>query len=119
MATPAMTHGGQPTVGGKSMKSTASAPTPMPAAPTTPSAMPRDCGGIRDDAKCAHRDACRQNAYRSPLHGTFPTRSSKVVGAAANRTDLAPSNIQLLWRSDDIMAGDLYVRARGEKGAHR
>jgi hypothetical protein len=86
MATPTMTHGGQPTAGSKSMKSTASAPTPMPAATTAPSAMPRDCGGIRDDAKCAHRDACRQNAYRSLLHGTFPTRSSKAVAVAARTT---------------------------------
>ena len=80
MATPTMTHGGQATVGSESMKSTASATTPMPAATTTPSAMPGDCGGIRDDAKRTHRDACRQNAYRSLLHGTFPTRSSKAVG---------------------------------------
>jgi len=64
-----MTHGGQATTGSKSMICTASAPTPMPAAAT---AMPGDCGGIRDDAKRAHRDACRQNAYRSFLHGTFP-----------------------------------------------
>jgi hypothetical protein len=85
MATPPMTHGGQATMGSKPMKSTA--PAAMPAATTTPSAMPGDCGGIRDDdAKRAHRDACRQNAYRSLLHRLFPTRSSKAVGVPARAT---------------------------------
>jgi len=121
MATPPMTHGGRATTGSKTTKSAASASTPVPAAATS-SAMPGDCGGIRDDAKRAHRDACRQNAYRSLLHGTFPTRSSKAVGVAARATTARISphpTFQLLWRSDDIMAGDVYVRARGEKGAHR
>ncbi len=58
-------------MGSKSMKCTASAPTPVPAT-ATPAARPSDCGGIRDDAKRTHRDACRQNAYRSLFHGTFP-----------------------------------------------
>ena len=80
---------------------TASTPTAMPTAPTsatmpatasTPTAMPpSDCRDVRHDAKRAHRNACRQNAYRSLLHGTFPTRSSKAVGVAAR--NLAPSNI--------------------------
>ena len=101
MTTPPMTHVGQGT-----MVATASA---MPAAtsavkrskPTapavvataaTPTAMPpSDCRDVRHDAKRAHRNACRQNAYRSLLHGTFPTRSSKAVGVAAR--NLAPSNI--------------------------
>jgi len=74
MATLPMTHGAQATTGSKSMKCTAgtSTPTPMPAATTTAAAMPGDCGGIRDNAKRGHRDACRQNAYRSLLHGAFP-----------------------------------------------
>jgi hypothetical protein len=94
------------------VKSTASTATPVKStAPTSTSAFaaPGDCRSVRDDAKRAHRNACRQNAYRSLLHGTFPTRSSKAVGVGGTRdngTDLAPSNIWLLWRSDDIMAGE-------------
>jgi hypothetical protein len=124
-----MTHVGQATAGSKpaAMPATAStvissskptAPAVKPTAsavkstaPTSASAFaaPGDCRSVRDDAKRAHRNACRQNAYRSLLHGTFPTRSSKAVGVGGTRdngTDLAPSNIWLLWRSDDIMAGE-------------
>jgi hypothetical protein len=75
VTTPSMTHA---TMGSKSMVPTESA---MPATTTapavksaasTPTAMPGDCRDVRHDAKRAHRDACRQNAYRSLLHGTFP-----------------------------------------------
>ena len=84
MATPPMTHGGHATMRSKSMKSTASAAMPATA---TPSAMPAattpfpagDCGGIRDDAKRAHRDACRQNADRSLLHGMSPLEVLKPL----------------------------------------
>jgi hypothetical protein len=48
----------------------ATATTPMPAA-STPTAMPGDCRDVRHDAKRAHRNACRQNAYSFPLHGAF------------------------------------------------
>jgi hypothetical protein len=101
VAAPSMTNVGKPT---------ASAATPTVAAASASAfAAPGDCRSVRDDAKRAHRNACRQNAYRSLLHGTFPTRSSKAVGVGGTRdngTDLAPSNIWLLWRSDDIMAGE-------------
>jgi hypothetical protein len=89
VTTPPMTHA---TMGSKSMVPTASAMPATTTAPTvksaasTPTAMPGDCRDVRHDAKRAHRDARRQNAYRSLLHGTFPTRTSKVVGAAARAT---------------------------------
>jgi len=114
-----MTHVSQATMGSKPAAMPATASTVIssskPAAPSTAPtsasafAAPGDCRSVRDDAKRAHRNACRQNTYRSLLHGTFPTRSSKAVGvggARDNCTDLAPSNIWLLWRSDDIMAGE-------------
>jgi hypothetical protein len=62
------------------VKSTASTAPAMPATASTPTAMPGDCRDVRHDAKRAHRNARCQNAYRSLLHGTFPTGSSKTVG---------------------------------------
>jgi hypothetical protein len=121
VAAPSMTNVGKPTAGSTAaMPATASTvkcsskpATPVKyTAPTSASAtttLPGECRDVRHHAERAHRDTCRQNAYRSLLHGTFPTRSSKAVGVGGtrdNRTDLAPSNIWLLWRSDDIMAGE-------------
>jgi len=51
----------------------ATTPTTMAAAATAPTAMPGDCRDVRHYAKRAHRNACGENAYRSLLHGTFPT----------------------------------------------
>jgi hypothetical protein len=101
VAAPSMTHVGQ--------ASAASAPTVAAASATTTATLSGECRDVRHHAERAHRDTCRQNAYRSLLHGTFPTRSSKAVGVGGTRdirTELAPSNIWLLWRSDDIMAGE-------------
>jgi hypothetical protein len=119
VAAPSMTNVGKPTASAATPTVAAASTAPsVAAASTAPSvaaasasafAAPGDCRSVRDDAKRAHRNACRQNAYRSLLHGTFPTRSSKAVGVGGTRdngTDLAPSNIWLLWRSDDIMAGE-------------
>jgi hypothetical protein len=121
VAAPSMTNVRKPTASAATPTVAAASTAPsVAAASTAPSvaaasasasafAAPGDCRSVRDDAKRAHRNACRQNAYRSLLHGTFPTRSSKAVGVGGTRdngTDLAPSNIWLLWRSDDIMAGE-------------
>jgi hypothetical protein len=74
---------GKPTA--PAVKATASTPTAVPAAATaTP--MPGDCRDVGRDAKRAHRNACRQNAYRSFVHGTLLTRSSEAIGAAARAT---------------------------------
>jgi hypothetical protein len=54
--------------------------------PTASTPRPGDCRDVRHDAKRAHRKACRQNAYRSFLHGTIPSRSSKAVAVAARAT---------------------------------
>jgi hypothetical protein len=68
---------------------TSTAPAVKPTA-STPTARPGDCRDVRHDAKRAHRNACRQNAYRSFLHGTIPSRSSKAVAVARDcYTDLA------------------------------
>jgi hypothetical protein len=102
VATPPMTNVGQATMGSKPMVPTASAmpaatPTVKPSKPTatavpaTTSTAPAvkataststptpfgKCRDIRHGAKRAHRNARGQNAYRSLLHGTFPTRRSK------------------------------------------
>ena len=70
----------------KSMEATASAKS-MPAAsaksmPTASAATPSACKrrDVRHDAKRAHRNARRQNAYCSFAHSAIPTRSSKTVG---------------------------------------
>jgi hypothetical protein len=96
MAAPPVTHVGRATTGSKPTtasampaatlkrsKTTAPAampaattPTAMPASATTPTAMPRDCRFVRDDAKRANRNACRQNTYCSLLHGVFPNSGS-------------------------------------------
>jgi hypothetical protein len=109
VAAPSMTNVGKPTASTAPSVAAASTAPSVAAASASAFAAPGDCRSVRDDAKRAHRNACRQNAYRSLLHGTFPTRSSKAVGVGGTRdngTDLAPSNIWLLWRSDDIMAGE-------------
>jgi hypothetical protein len=100
----------------KSMKPTEPAPTNMPptAAPTTmpaastPATTPAassttattattatlsgECSDVRHHAERANRNARGQNAYRSLLHGTFPTRSSKALRCSqrsrAHLTDL-------------------------------
>jgi hypothetical protein len=70
------------------VKAAASASTVKAAAASTvtSSVIAGDCRDVRHDAKRAHRNACRQNAYRSLLHGTFPTESTKAVGVAARAT---------------------------------
>jgi hypothetical protein len=92
-----MTKVGCAAVGSKSMKPTAPAvkagksttampaTTPAPAVKPTASTAPavkatatatastattpRDCRSVRDDAKCANRDARRQNSYCFLFHG--------------------------------------------------
>jgi hypothetical protein len=110
MATPPTTYGGHATVRSKSMKCSsapaampdasaptampaASATTPMPAA-TTPTAMSGDCRDVRHNAKRAHRNACRQNAYRSLLHRTSPLEVLKP----------------LAWRHVDNRAGPRLIQ---------
>jgi hypothetical protein len=68
------------------VKSTASTAPAVKSTASTPTAMPGDCRDVRHDAKRAHRNACRQNAYRSLLHGTLLTRSSEAIGVAARAT---------------------------------
>jgi hypothetical protein len=58
---------------------------PMPAAATAPTAMSGDCRDVCHNAKRAHRNACRQNAYRSLLHRTSPLKVLKYIGVAARR----------------------------------
>jgi hypothetical protein len=107
MTTPPMTKVGRATMGGKSMKPTASAmPATTPAVkpskpsasavktastastmkaatttsatmPTPTTAMPGDCRNVRLDAKRANRNARCQNAYYFLLHDAFPNRSPK------------------------------------------
>ena len=105
MATPPMTHVGQATVGksaampatastvissskptAPAVKSTASAVKSTASTSASAFAAPGDCRSVRDDAKRANRNACRQNAYRSLRHGTLPIRNSKAVGVAARAT---------------------------------
>jgi hypothetical protein len=88
MTTPPMTHVGQATMVATAMpaatsavkrgKPTATASTPTPAASTSaaPVAAPGDCRSVRDNAKRAHRNTGRQNAYCSLLHDAFPTSKS-------------------------------------------
>jgi hypothetical protein len=91
-AAPTVKTGKTTAAAAKSTASTAPAmpaaatPTAMPAATTTPTTMPGDCRDVGRDAKRAHRNACRQNAYRSFVHGTLLTRSSEAIGAAARAT---------------------------------
>ena len=64
-------------MGSKPVKSTASSkPMSAPAAKsmtTATTATPSGkCRDVRHDAKRAHRNARRQNSYRSLLHGAFP-----------------------------------------------
>jgi hypothetical protein len=49
-------------------------------APTSASAFaPGDCRSVRDDAKRANRNACRQNTYCSLLHGRSPLEVQKPL----------------------------------------
>jgi hypothetical protein len=70
---------------------TASTSTAVPTATatSTPTAMSGDCRDVRHKAKRAHRNACRQNAYRSLCHGMIPTRTAVSAG-------LTPALHQLL-----------------------
>jgi hypothetical protein len=88
MATPPMTHVGQATmvatasampatastVKCSSKPATAVTTAPVTTATSASVAAPGDCRSVRDDAKRANRNACRQNAYRSLRHGTLPIR---------------------------------------------
>jgi hypothetical protein len=107
-----MTHVGQATAGSKpaAMPATAStvkssskpatavttAPTSATTATSASVAAPGDCRSVRNDAKRANRNACRQNAYRSLRHGTLPIRNSKAVGVAARATTAGPRLIEHL-----------------------
>ena len=71
----------KPAASAKSMEATASAKSMPTASAATPSACKRR--DVRHDAKRAHRNTRRQNAYCSFAHSAIPTRSSKTVGVGA------------------------------------
>src|ERR1700751_13174 len=97
MTTQPMTEVGRATLGGKSMKATATAlkaaqtpSTPVKSTASTSAApAPGKCRDVRHDAKRAHRNTCRQNAYCS-LHGVLPNSGRKL--AQHSRADLPISN---------------------------
>jgi hypothetical protein len=87
---------------------TAATPTAMPpAAATTPAAvsatpatpMPAgDCRDVRDQAKRAHRNACRQNAYRS-LHGAL-----SLIEVGSNAREPTHLNVTVVSAASFLVA---------------
>jgi hypothetical protein len=78
------------------VKSSSKPATPVTTASVTTASVttaPGDCRGVRDDAKRANRNACRQNTYCSLLHGVFPQfRLLNSQGLQRSRADLPISN---------------------------